>query len=103
MKSSTCLTVWGMYSKCFGLLKLVHLFVLLAVTLLGFGPLIGIWMPVRAELSNTSPCAAMHMQIHKGVFNHTHPFLKKAALVRQGHEPLTFSQMDMQISFDPEL
>lgn len=54
------------------LLKLVRVFMLLAVTLLGFGLLTGIWTAVTAELSNTSAYAVMHTQIHKGVFNHTH-------------------------------
>lgn len=58
--------------RCAGLLKLVRVFMPLAVTLLGFGLLTGIWMAVTAELSNTSPYAVMHTQIHKGVFNHTH-------------------------------
>lgn len=59
--------------RCAGLFKLVRVFMLLAVTLLGFGLLTGIWMAVTAALSNTSPYAVTHTQIHKGVFNHTHP------------------------------
>lgn len=59
--------------RCVGLLKLVRVFMLLAVPLTGFGPLIGIWIPVTVELSSANRVAVMHKQIHKGVFNYTHP------------------------------
>lgn len=89
--------------RCAGLFKLVRVFMLLAVTLLGFGLLTGIWMAVTAELSNTSPYAVTHTQIHKGVFNHTHPprhthtFRAKGAKFRCSHAraPLSTQKPDL--------